>query len=313
MSRLQFDKKKPPSKLIHPASAAFHAQVSQYEDDNTAVEAANKTSAAAETTVSVVSHERQTSKQRQSRAAHIGEEARHEAKNRQHENIKRQYAEKKRNAEKTGEDIRDLTEKAAEAVRKTKTYIAEHKKGFLIAIAVVLVLALMVNVFSSCALLGHSVSTGIAASTYPSQDLDMYAAEAEYSALETQLQRKLDRYEREHDYDEYVYDLDSIGHDPYVLISAITAIYGGEWTISQVHGIISMLFGCQYTLTEYVETETIEPEEDEEAEEPVEPTEYTTCYRSARDEMRDLATAKANVDSLMKHSLPERDGKTHVI
>lgn len=36
-------------------------------------------------------------------------------------------------------------------------------------------------------------------------------------------------------------------------------------------------------------------------------------YRSARDEMRDLATAKANVDSLMEYSVPERDRKTHVI
>lgn len=66
----------------------------------------------------------------------------------------------------------------------------------------------------------------------------------------------LDNYEAEHDYDEYHYELDDIEHDPYVLISAITALMGREWTISEVGGILDMLFEKQYILTETVETET---------------------------------------------------------
>lgn len=66
----------------------------------------------------------------------------------------------------------------------------------------------------------------------------------------------LDSYERTHDYDEYHYDLDEIEHDPYVLISAISALHGGEWTIGDVGGTIQMLFDKQYILTETVTTET---------------------------------------------------------
>lgn len=84
----------------------------------------------------------------------------------------------------------------------------------------------------------------------------MLAAEAQYCAMEAELQARLDNYEAEHDYNEYHYELDDIEHDPYVLISAITALMGREWTISEVGGILDMLFEKQYILTETVETET---------------------------------------------------------
>lgn len=78
----------------------------------------------------------------------------------------------------------------------------------------------------------------------------------QYCALEAELQEYLDTYEDTHDYDEYHYDLDDIEHDPYVLISAISALHGGEWTIGEVGGTIQMLFDKQYILTEMVTTET---------------------------------------------------------
>ena len=92
----------------------------------------------------------------------------------------------------------------------------------------------------------------------------MLAAEAQYTALEAELQSYLDNYERTHSYDEYHFDLDDIEHDPYVLISAITALHGGEWTIDEVCGILQTLFDRQYILTEtvtveqryYIETDT---------------------------------------------------------
>ena len=83
----------------------------------------------------------------------------------------------------------------------------------------------------------------------------MLAAEVQYCAMEAELQAKLDNYEATHDYDEYHFDLDEIGHDPYVLISALTAIKGREWTLAEVTGTLQMLFDRQYILTETVETE----------------------------------------------------------
>ena len=97
---------------------------------------------------------------------------------------------------------------------------------------------------------------GVGVSTYPSADSDMLAAEAAYTGMENELREYLDTYENTHDYDEYHYSLDDIEHDPYVLISAITALYGGEWTINDVGGILQSLFDKQYILTETVTTET---------------------------------------------------------
>lgn len=117
-------------------------------------------------------------------------------------------------------------------------------------------LAFLLNGLSSCSVIMDGVGSGIAASTYPSQDADMLGAEAQYCEMEAELQRYLDTYESTHDYDEYHFDLDTIEHDPYVLISMITALHQGEWTLDEVQGTLQMLFDRQYILTEDVVVET---------------------------------------------------------
>ena len=77
----------------------------------------------------------------------------------------------------------------------------------------------------------------------------------EYERLKQELQNKLDNYEYTHDYDEYSYDLDEIEHDPYVLISILSALHPGEWTLSDVEDTLGMLFEKQYILTETVTSE----------------------------------------------------------
>ena len=121
-----------------------------------------------------------------------------------------------------------------------------------IAAMIVLILCTV----SSCSVLIQGGATGVNVSTYPSEDADMLAAEAQYCAMEAELQQYLDTYESTHDYDEYHFELDDIEHDPYVLISAVTALMGREWTLSEVGGILDMLFEKQYILTETVATET---------------------------------------------------------
>jgi hypothetical protein len=74
--------------------------------------------------------------------------------------------------------------------------------------------------------------------------------------MEAELQEYLDTYESTYYYDEYHYDLDEIEHGPYVLLSAISALHGGEWTIDEIGGTLQMLFDKQYILTETVTTET---------------------------------------------------------
>ena len=111
---------------------------------------------------------------------------------------------------KASEATAKAAKKTAEKSKKTGEFIARHKKGFLIAIGIVAVLAIFLNIMSSCSVMFQAGVTAVGATTYPCEDSDMLAAEAQYCAMEAELQQYLDTYESTHDYDEYHFDLDTI-------------------------------------------------------------------------------------------------------
>ena len=131
-----------------------------------------------------------------------------------------------------------------------------HPVGVVLALACVLLLFMMQSCSSSLVTLGNAGAGAVGATTYPSQDEEMLAAEAAYCGMEAELQDYLDSYESTHDYDEYHFDLDSIEHDPYVLISILSVLHEGAWTLDQVQGTLKTLFDRQYILTEDVVVET---------------------------------------------------------
>ena len=285
----EVDKKKPPSKLTHavrdaPANfvlSQVHREVRQSEDDNVGVEAAHKVEQAVESGGRLVQSAHRTHQLKPYRAAIRAEKKLERAnldalqkkaeidsptsnpvsKWQQKQAIKKQYAAAKHNqaaqtTAKAAENTAKAAKKAAEKAEKAGKYVWEHRRGFAIAAAILLMLAFLLNGLSSCSVMMDGVGSGIAASTYPSQDADMLGAEAQYCEMEAELQRYLDTYESTHDYDEYHFDLDTIEHDPYVLISMITALHQGEWTLDEVQGTLQMLFDRQYILTEDVVVET---------------------------------------------------------
>ena len=285
----EVDKKKPPSKLTHavrdaPANfvlSQVHREVRQSEDDNVGVEAAHKVEQAVESGGRLVQSAHRAHQLKPYRAAIRAEKKLERAnldalqkkaeidsptsnpvsKWQQKQAIKKQYAAAKHNqaaqtTAKAAENTAKAAKKAAEKAEKAGKYVWEHRRGFAIAAAILLMLAFLLNGLSSCSVMMDGVGSGIAASTYPSQDADMLGAEAQYCAMEAELQRYLDTYESTHDYDEYHFDLDTIEHDPYVLISMITALHQGEWTLDEVQGTLQMLFDRQYILTEDVVVET---------------------------------------------------------
>ena len=128
-------------------------------------------------------------------------------------------------------------------------------RGGAAALACVLLLFMMQSCSSSLVTLGNAGAGAVGATTYPSQDEEMLAAEAAYCGMEAELQDYLDSYESTHDYDEYHFDLDSIEHDPYVLISILSVLHEGAWTLDQVEGTLETLFDRQYILTEDVVVE----------------------------------------------------------
>ena len=285
----EVDKKKPPSKLTHavrdaPANlilSQVHREVRQSEDDNVGVEAAHKVEQAVESGGRLVQSAHRAHQLKPYRAAIRAEKKLERAnldalqkkaeidsptsnpvsKWHQKQAIKKQYAAAKHNqaaqtTAKAAENTAKAAKKAAEKAEKAGKYVWEHRRGCAIAAAILLMLAFLLNGLSSCSVIMDGVGSGIAASTYPSQDADMLGAEAQYCEMEAELQRYLDTYESTHDYDEYHFDLDTIEHDPYVLISMITALHQGEWTLDEVQGTLQMLFDRQYILTEDVVVET---------------------------------------------------------
>ena len=146
--------------------------------------------------------------------------------------------------------------KGAEAAKKAGEFIARHKKAFLIIGGIGLVLVLLLGLLQSCSSMFGGGVSNIVASSYLSEDADLLAAEAAYCAMEDELREYLGTYEQTHDYDEYHFDLDEIKHDPYVLLSILSALHEGQFTIDQVQDDLQMLFDKQYILTETITTET---------------------------------------------------------
>ena len=175
----------------------------------------------------------------------------------QKQKIKRQYAKQAREAArqtaKAAEGTASVTGKLTE---KVSAYIKEHPGGLLLLLAAFLLLVVLQSCMSSLVTVGNGVAGAIGASTYAAEDADLLGAETAYCALEDELQRYLDTYTRTHDYDEYHFDLDTIEHDPYVLLSIVCALHEGEWTLDEVRGTLQMLFDRQYILTEDVVVET---------------------------------------------------------
>ena len=174
----------------------------------------------------------------------------------QKQKIKRQYAKQAREAAqqtaKAAEGTASVTGKLTE---KVSAYIKEHPGGLLLLLAAFLLLVVLQSCMSSLVTVGNGVAGAIGASTYAAEDADLLGAEAAYCVLEDELQCYLDTYTRTHDYDEYHFDLDTIEHDPYVLISMISALHEGAWTLDEVRGTLQDLFDRQYILTEDVVVE----------------------------------------------------------
>ena len=275
------DKKKPPSKLSHavrdaPGDAALgklHKEIRETEQDNVGVESAHKSEEAAETGVRLVREGYRSHKLKPYRKAAQAEQKLEKAnvnalyqkslrenpqltsnpfsRWQQKQAIKKEYAAAKRagntanTAKKTGKAAKTVKEKAQQA----GAFIMRHKKGFLLVGAIFLLICLLLNTMSSCSMMAQSIGSAISGSTYPSDDPELVAVEADYAAREAVLQAEIDNIESSHPgYDEYRYDLDMIGHDPHELAAFLSAVLQG-YTQSSAQGELERVFSAQYTLT----------------------------------------------------------------
>ena len=285
------DKPRPPSKLSHslrdaPGNAVagkIHQEIQESEDDNVGVESAHKSEEAVETGVHLVQEGYRSHKLKPCRKAAQAERQLEKAninvlyqkslqdnpqaasnplsRWQQKQQIKKQYAAAKRAAQsggtaagaaqKSGKAAKTVKEKAQQA----GAYVMQHKKGFIMVLAIFLLICLLLNTMSSCSMMAQSIGSMISGTTYPSDDPELVAVEADYAAKEAALQAEIDNIESSHPgYDEYRYDLDMIGHDPHELAAYLSAVLQG-YTRASAQAELERIFNAQYqlTLTEEVE------------------------------------------------------------
>ena len=172
----------------------------------------------------------------------------------QKQRIKKQYAKTvkaqgAKTAKNAAENTRKAAKKTAEETKKAIAFIGRHPAGVCIAIAALLLFIMVSSALSSCGAMFSGTLNGILGTSYTSEDADLVATENNYAALETELQREIDNIESDHPgYDEYRYDLDSIGHNPHELASYLTALLQ-TYTPATAQAEIERIFALQYTLT----------------------------------------------------------------
>ena len=294
--RFEEVEKKPNGKLHHnPLSrpmqelkATAHSKIRQVEHENVGVEAGHKGELLTERGVSytgskvraAVRHHktkpwRDAAKAEQAsikaNAEYLYQKALHDdpalaasnpvSRFMQKQRIKRNYAKEVRktgqNTKKAAQTAKSAAVRAKEAAKQAAAFVKSNWKVILIVVAIAVVVFLLIGGISSCTMMLGSGAGTVFSSSYLSEDADMLAAEAAYCDMEAELQYTLDNYETFNPgYDEYRYDLDDIGHDPYVLISILSALHEGTFTADQVQDDLAMLFEKQYILTETTQTET---------------------------------------------------------
>ncbi|MDO5396533.1 MAG: NlpC/P60 family protein [bacterium] len=258
-----------------------HSKISEVENDNSAVEGAHKAEQKAETLTRysartaryIYQNKKAAPYKRAQKLRFKAERAEIKAayqktlaenpelkksalkKFQQKQRIKKQYQRAK-----PAEQSAKAAKKSAQAAKETTVRIVNFVKRHKGAIAAVLIIALVVcwlaTAISSCAVMGTSGINSILTSSYLAEDEDIYMAEGYYAGLEADLQSEIDSIETDYGgYDEYNYSLAQIGHNPYELISYLTAKYEC-FVFADIETELDALFEQQYilTLTEEVET-----------------------------------------------------------
>ena len=264
-----------------------HRKIAETEKDNSAVEGAHKTEQRAEDIYHYMKYHRKSKAQRKrdrlerlqkkqvtadmkleyekfiSENPHLkGNSPKKQLQRQlQKQRIKREYAKARRaGAEaKTAKETFTKTANVATGIAKKLQEIATKNKTLIITVGIFALLLIMImSALSSCGSMFTGTVTTTMASTYLSLPAEIDAADLSFTEKEMELQNKIDRIETDYPgYDEYDYNLGAIGHDPYTLISYLSAVHT-EFTAAEMESEIQELFDAMYSLTteEVEETRT---------------------------------------------------------
>lgn len=275
-------------------STGVHHELDRYEEDNTGLEAAHSTQKGASSVLR--SLRRQQEKTRQVKAWRItrtrddqeGSQAASSGANtapragvkapqaaqssgetpmltsnpysrwQQKKAIRKQYAAARKAGSQSAAAGTSLVDRVKSKLQDGTKLVRRKKRSAVLVGGLFVVLLMVMNSLSSCSVLLEGILTSVASATYPAEDADMRAAEAMYKQMEADLQQELDNYLSVHpEVDAVTVDCDKLEHDPYVLISMLSALKNAKpWTIDDVAGLLKTIFDKQYIRTETLTTET---------------------------------------------------------
>ena len=286
-----------PRKLARSARAGAwiyaHNKIHEVEHENVGVEGAHKSELVAETGIRKVSrfakrrwrirHARSVVKWEKKEIRASADYAFHTAAQEHPElysnplsrfsqkwKLKREYAKRAREAAKQGAKAAEKTAVTTERLaRRVALFVKRHPVGVLIVLAVLLVVMLLMGALSSLpGMIGGGAMNAVLGTSYGSEDSDLLGADEDYTALERAMADEIANIESTHPgYDEYRYQVDELGHNPYELASYLTAKFQ-SYTRAEVQGELQAVFDAQYklTLTETVEIRTYTDDDGDEHE-----------------------------------------------
>lgn len=275
-SKLQFEADKTVRKVGDTLASGIHGKIHEVEQDNSAVEAAHRSEILVESAARHYSHHRQSQANKPfEKVSKLEHEAQVADTKLHYEKTQQEHPEMKKYRKDNEQALPEISHQegvcccpksgsqtASAATSKTgkktrekigdkfKEFFAKNKKVFIWIGLGLIILVLLAAGISSCTAMFSSTGQSVILSSYLSEDKAMLDAEAQYCEMEAELKDKLDNFESYYPgYDEYNFDLDDIEHDPYVLISILSALHEGEFTLSEVQDTLDMLFDKQYILT----------------------------------------------------------------
>lgn len=259
-------------------SGAVHQQISKYEDENQTLKAAHGTEKVAESALRFASNKVKTTNQKlkekpykktsklkfDTENAHkklnqhkVALEHKTEQQTKKEAKKALKKAQQKRNQKNAAKSAKkgasNVGKKAGEAAKDIGEFIVKAISNNKVVIIILIIFVLLFGLFFTVGTSGFSslVDSGtmMIASSYTSDESDIYSAENYMTSLENNLINEINNIPNVYvGWNEYNYYLDPIKHDPYALISYLTAMEINFDYDADTQAKIQEIFNALYTL-----------------------------------------------------------------
>lgn len=158
------------------------------------------------------------------------------------------------------ENAGNFFDRASDAVQSIwlsiGAFAKKHPTSCVFVGVAIVFMMLFSGILTSCSAFLPGGGGTVLSAVYTAEDADILAVNADYTALEQAFRADIDNTpSAKPGYDEYRYELEDFGHNPYELASYLTVVYG-PYTREQVQHELPTLLGKQYEVLYEEETET---------------------------------------------------------